>query len=103
MLIANRPGAGGLIAAQAASTAPADGYMLYLAIASTFVVLPETQLKLPLDLQRDIVPIGLVAEQPMMIAVHPSLGVNTLPELIALTKKRPGRSCMEVRAVRYRI
>ena len=53
-------------------------------------MLPETQFKLPLDLHRDLTPIGLVGEEPMLIAVHPSLGVNTLAELIALARKRPG-------------
>jgi putative tricarboxylic transport membrane protein len=91
VLVVNRPGGGGLIAAQAISTAERDGYTLYLPITSTFVVLPEVQPKMPLDLQRDVVPIGLVAEQPMVIAVHPSLGVNTLAELIALAKQKPGK------------
>ena len=53
-------------------------------------MLPETQAKLPFDFQRDIAPIGLIGEQPMAITVHPSLGVSTLAELIALAKKRPG-------------
>ena len=79
-----------MIGAQAASAAEPDGYTLYMPIASTFTVLPETQFKLPLDLHRDLTPIGLVGEEPMLIAVHPSLGVNTLAELIALARKRPG-------------
>jgi tripartite-type tricarboxylate transporter receptor subunit TctC len=91
VLVVNRPGGGGLMAAQAVSAAERDGYTLYLPLSSTFVVLPETQTKLPLDLRRDIVPIGLIGEQPMVIAVHPSLGVNTLAELIAVAKKRPGQ------------
>ena len=45
---------------------------------------------LPLRLPRDFTPIGSVSQQPMFIAVTPALGVNTLPELIALAKKRPG-------------
>ena len=91
VLVVNRPGGGGLMAAQAVSAAERDGYTLYLPLSSTFVVLPETQTKLPLDLRRDIVPIGLIGEQPMVIAVHPSLGVNSLTELIAVAKKRPGQ------------
>jgi len=90
VVVLNRPGAGGLTAAQAVTAAEADGYTLYLPLGSTFVVLPETNTKLPLDLDRDIAPIGLVGEQPMMIAVHPSLGVNTLAELIAAARNRPG-------------
>jgi len=55
------------------------------------VVLPETEANLPLDLKHDVAPIGLVGELPIVISIHPSLGVNTLPELIALAKKRPGQ------------
>ncbi len=89
VLVINRPGAGGLLAAQAAVSAERDGYTLYQPNASSMVVLPVTQ-KLSFDLARDLTPIGLVGQEPFVIAVAPSLGVNTLPELIALAKKRPG-------------
>jgi tripartite-type tricarboxylate transporter receptor subunit TctC len=89
LLMVNRPGAGGLLAAQAAVAAEPDGYTLYQATTSSLLVLPVTQ-KLAFDVTRDLTPIGLMAEQPFFIAVTPSLGVNTLPELIALAKKRPG-------------
>jgi tripartite-type tricarboxylate transporter receptor subunit TctC len=89
VLVINRPGAGGLIGLQAAAGAKPDGYTLYMPVGSTFCVLPQTHPKLPLDLARDIVPIGLVGEQPMVIAVNPKLGVNSLEELVALAKKRP--------------
>jgi len=91
LVILNRPGGGGLIAVQAASTADRDGYTLFMAISSTLTVLPETQSKLPMDLNRDLVPIGLLGVLPMVFAAHPSLGVSTMPELIALAKKRPGQ------------
>jgi tripartite-type tricarboxylate transporter receptor subunit TctC len=90
VLVINRPGGGGVIAAQAAAAAPSDGHTLYVPLASTFVVLPETQAKMPLDLARDLVSIGLIGEQPMVIAVNPALGINTLAELIARAKGRPG-------------
>ena len=90
VLVVNRPGGGGVIAAQAAAVAPSDGHTLYMPIASTFVVLPETQAKMPLDLARDLVPMGMVGEQPMVITVNPALGINTLAELIARAKGRPG-------------
>ena len=90
VLVVNRPGGGGVIAAQAAAAAPPDGHTLYLPIASTFVVRPEIQAKMPLDLARDLVPVGLLGEQPMAIAVNPALGINTLAELIARAKSRPG-------------
>lgn len=89
VLVVNRPGAGGLFAARAAAAAAPDGYTLYMPISSTFVVLPETQPQMSVDLARDIVPIGLIGEQPMVISVHPSLGVDTLQDLISLARKRP--------------
>ena len=90
ILILNRPGAGGLIAMQALAAAERDNHTLYLPSSSSLVVLPETNSKLPFDIQRDLVPIGLVGEQPFLIVAGNSLGVNTLPELIALAKRKPG-------------
>ena len=90
VLIFNRPGAGGLIAAQAASIAEKDGYTLYMTQASTYTVLPVQQEKLPFDLDRDFVPIALVGEQPIAVAVTPSLPVNNVAELIAHIRKTPG-------------
>jgi tripartite-type tricarboxylate transporter receptor subunit TctC len=89
VVMMNRPGAGGLLAAQAAVAAEADGYTLYQAITSSMLILPVTQ-SLPFDMQRDFVPIGHMGEQPFLVAVSPSLGVSTLQELIALAKQRPG-------------
>ena len=69
VLVINRPGGGGLIAAQAAATtSERDGHTLYMASASAVVVLPETQAKLPFSFDRDFVSIGLVGEQPFVIA-----------------------------------
>ena len=91
VLVNNRPGGRGIIATQAVTSAEPDGYTLYVALGSTFVVLPVIQPKLPFDLQHDIVPIGLVGEQPFIIAVSPKLGVKTLAELIARSKREPSR------------
>lgn len=89
VVVENRPGGRAVVATMAAKNAAPDGYTLYVALGSTFVVLPEIQPKLPFDLDHDIVPVGMVGAQPFVIAVDPKLGVNTLPELIALSKKRP--------------
>jgi tripartite-type tricarboxylate transporter receptor subunit TctC len=88
--IINRNGAAGLVAAQAAAAAQPDGYTLYMPTSTALVILPETQPKLPVNFERDFVPIGLISQSPMMIAVSPSLGVSTLEQLVALAKKRPG-------------
>jgi tripartite-type tricarboxylate transporter receptor subunit TctC len=88
--VANHPGAAGSIGMKVAGSAPADGYTLLFALSSSFVALPEIAKDYPYDLVRDFVSIGFVCEQPMAIAVPPSLGVNTLGELIDYVKKRPG-------------
>lgn len=91
VLIINRPGAGGLIAAQAAAAAQADGYTLYMPSSSALMVLPQTHAHLPFDFHRDFVPIGMIGTQPMLITASPKLAVSTLAELIALAKKEPGK------------
>jgi tripartite-type tricarboxylate transporter receptor subunit TctC len=88
--VVNNPGAGGVIAMRAAGTAAPDGYTLYAAITSNFVALPEVKKNQPFDLARDFTPIGLIYEQPMMVAVSPSLNVNSLAELFALADRRRG-------------
>jgi tripartite-type tricarboxylate transporter receptor subunit TctC len=88
--VANHPGAGGLIATRTAASATPDGYTLYMAASSSFIVLPQTHAKLPFDLDRDLTRIAFVSEQPMVVAVAASFGANTLPELIARAKERPG-------------
>jgi tripartite-type tricarboxylate transporter receptor subunit TctC len=90
VVVMNRQGAAGLIAAQAAASAPADGYTLYMPTSTALVILPELNPRMSVDFARDFVPIGLVGDTPMAIAVSASLGISTLGELIAAAKKRPG-------------
>jgi tripartite-type tricarboxylate transporter receptor subunit TctC len=78
VVIINRNGAAGLVAAQAAAAAQLDGYTLYMPTSTALVILPETQPQLPVNFERDFAPIGLVSQSPMIIAVSPALGVNTL-------------------------
>jgi tripartite-type tricarboxylate transporter receptor subunit TctC len=87
-VVFNQPGAGGLIAARAAAAARPDGHTLFMAVTATFVALPEMQANLPFNVN-DFVPIGFVGEVPFLIAASPTLPVNSLPELIALSKKQP--------------
>ena len=91
IVILNHPGAGGSAAARVAAQGAPDGYNLYMAATSSFIVMPEMFPNLPIDLVRDFARIGLMGEQPMVLAVSPSLGVKTLPELIALSKSKPGQ------------
>jgi tripartite-type tricarboxylate transporter receptor subunit TctC len=83
VVVLNHPGAGGAIAARTAAQAAPDG-------SSAFVALPGQQANLPLELPRDFVPVGFVAAQPFMLAVVSSLSVKTLPEFIALARRKPG-------------
>ena len=89
VVILNTPGAAGSAAARQAGASQPDGYTLYMPAASTFIVMPEMFPTLPVDIYRDFDRIGLVAEQPFVVAVSPSLGVNSLPELVALSKQKP--------------
>jgi tripartite-type tricarboxylate transporter receptor subunit TctC len=90
IVMINRPGAGGQLAAQAAVTADPDGYTLYQAITSSMLIMPVTQ-SLPFDMQRDFVPIGMMGEQPFLVAAAPTLGIDTLEGLISLARKQPGK------------
>ena len=90
VIVINQPGGAGAVAIKAVAPAAPDGHTLYMALASNFIALPELQVNFPVDLVRDFMPIGFVGEQPLGIAVTPALGVNTLPELIALIKSKPG-------------
>src|SRR6266487_4026906 len=73
-----------------AAVAEADGHTLYQPVLSTFVSLRPPAPNVPVRVPQDFLPIGFVAENPMLIAVAPSLGISTLPELIARAKKAPG-------------
>ena len=90
ILVVNRPGAGGSVAARAAADAAPDGYTLYQPVLSTFVALRPAAPNVPLHVPKDFLPIGFVTENPMFIAVSPTLGISSLSELIAAAKKRPG-------------
>ena len=88
VVVMNQPGAGGLIAARALASAPPDGYTLFMAASSVFVSLPELQSNLPFDVN-DFVPIGFIGEQPFAMGVAASLPVNSLTDLVALSKTKP--------------
>jgi tripartite-type tricarboxylate transporter receptor subunit TctC len=90
VIVLNQPGGAGAVAIKAVSSAASDGSTLYMALATNFIALPELQKGFPVDVLRDFAPVGFIGEQPIMIGAAPSLGIGTLPELIALLKQRPG-------------
>ena len=89
VLFVTQPGAGGAIAAKTVAEAAPDGRTLFMALASAFVVLPETHKGLPFDVDQ-FTPVGFVGEVPMAIGVSPKLPVNSLKELVALSKQKSG-------------
>jgi len=99
VVIDNRPGAGGAISATAAAEAPPDGYTLYAPALSVFLTIPGKAPNLPLKLPRDFTAIGITAVQPMTIGINPKLGINSLPELIAQAKEKPGSISFAVTGV----
>ena len=89
VLVDNRAGGGTVIGADLAAKSAPDGYTLLLGTATTHAINASLVKKLPYDPIKDFAPISLVAVLPQIIVAHPSLPANTLPELIALAKKRP--------------
>lgn len=90
VVIDNRPGAGGTIAAKAFTRAPPDGYTLMLGYSGTIAIGPTLYPNAGFDPRRDFTPIGLIGTAPAVLVVHPSLGVGSVAELIARAKERPG-------------
>lgn len=89
VVIDNRVGAGGLIGTEIAAKATSDGYTL-LATGTPHVIIPNLYKKVPFDPLKDFAPIMQFATQPYGLAVHPSIGVSSVKELIALAQKQPG-------------
>ncbi len=89
VIVDNRGGAGGAIAADIVARAPADGYTL-LVYASNIWMIPLLR-SVPYDVLRDFAPITWAARSPNTVVVHPSLPVKNIKELIALAKARPGQ------------
>src|SRR2546421_3015207 len=89
LVVDNRTGAGGAIGTEAVARAAPDGYTLLLASASEIVQLPVVT-RAPYDPVRDFAPIAMVSDIALILVAHPSLGVQNVPQLIALAKAKPG-------------
>ncbi len=90
VIVDNRGGAGGNLGMEFVARSPADGYTLLLALTPQLAVNISLFDKLSYDPRRDFAPISLLAEGPYLLVVHPSLKVNSVAELIALAKAKPG-------------
>ena len=91
VVVENRAGASGVIGAEAGAKAAPDGYTLTMGNISTLAINAVTFAKLPYDPVTSFAPVSMVAIQPLIISVHPSVPANTLQELVALAKAQPGR------------
>jgi len=99
VVIVNQPGAAGAISARVASQAAPDGYTLYAPALSVFLAVPGKAPNLPLMVPRDFMAVGYTVDQPLAIGVSPKLGIDTLAELIALAKTKPGELSYAVTGV----
>jgi len=90
VVVDNRPGAAGTIAAQAVAAAPPDGYTLML-ISNAFTLGPLLQKELPYDPFRDFAAITQIAQTPNIFLASKTLGVSNLKEFIELARKEPGK------------
>ena len=91
VIIDNRPGAGSSLAAEHVAKAPADGYTIMIASQSGMIINPLINKNVAYDTERDFAPITQVTNSPLVVAVHPSLPVNSIRELIAEAKRNPGK------------
>ncbi len=88
IIVDNKPGAGGNIAAAEAAKAPADGYTIFYN-TSAITIAPSLYSKLNYDSLKDFAPVGLTATVPLVLVVNPALPVKTVQEFVAYTKANP--------------
>ena len=91
VVIDNRAGATGTIAAGLLAKAPADGYTVMMGHMATLTIVPHVYAKLPYDPVNDFAPVTMAGAFPHMMSVHPSLPVTTVKQFIALAKSQPGK------------
>jgi tripartite-type tricarboxylate transporter receptor subunit TctC len=91
VVVENKPGGNGVVAAQYLSQKPADGYTLMVTDGSMFSINPFIYKSLPYDPQKDFTFINLTARAPLFLAVHPTMTVNNFTEFVQLVKSQPGK------------
>jgi tripartite-type tricarboxylate transporter receptor subunit TctC len=89
-VIDNKPGSGGNLGVDAAAKAPADGYTLVLGQTSNLAINPSLYAKLPYDPVKDLTPVSLVASAPLVIVVAADSPYQTLADVIAAARAKPG-------------
>jgi len=91
VLVDNKPGANGNVGADLVAKSPADGYTLLLADIGALAISPSVYSTLPFDPVRDFAPVTMVAYSPHILVVNPGVAANTVQELVALAKAKPGK------------
>jgi tripartite-type tricarboxylate transporter receptor subunit TctC len=90
VVVDNRPGAAGVLGAEIAARSLADGYSLLLTTTSIYAILPSLKKNLPYDPVKDFVPISRIATASNVLVVNIALPANSIAELVALAKSKPG-------------
>lgn len=90
VLVENKPGGSGAVAAAALAQAPADGYTFLVTDGPMLSIAPLLSQKIAYDPAKDFVPVSLLGTAPLFLAVNPSVKANTLDELMTLAKAKPG-------------
>ena len=92
VVVENRPGAAGTLAASLTARSPADGYTLLLASPTAITLAPSTMVgKINYDPAKDLLPISMVAKYPLFLVARPGLGVKNMAELVQKARKEPGK------------
>ena len=90
LVIDNRAAAGGSVAGEIVANAPADGYTLFAGANGTIAIAPSLFTKLPFSVAKDFTPVALVGNSPFAVMVHPGVPANSVKELLALARSKPG-------------